>query len=82
MTTTQITAYKEILDFLVSAPSLEDILGFYPSLGTVERVHDLVAGNKAGTLTYKEAAELQAVVDLVPYMHAYRKWATQRNSAH
>ncbi len=82
MITPQITAYKEILDFLVSATSIEDILSFYPSLGTVERVQDLVTANAKGTLTYKEAAELQALVDLVPYMHAYRKWATRRNSAH
>ncbi len=82
MTTSQITAYKEILDFLVSASSMEDILSFYPSLGTVERVQDLVTANAQGKLNYKEAAELQALVDLVPYMHAYRIWASKRSSAH
>lgn len=82
MITPQITAYKEILDFLVSASSMEDILSFYPSLGTIERVQDLVTANAQGTLSYKEAAELQALVDLVPYMHAYRKWATSHRAAH
>lgn len=83
MTTTQITAYKEILEFLVSTTSCaEEILSFYPSLGTLERVRDLVDGNSAGTLNYKEKAELQAVVDLIPYMRAYRTWATNRLSAH
>jgi hypothetical protein len=82
MATTQITAYKEILEFLVSTSCAEEILSFYPSLGTVERVRDLVDGNSEGRLNYKERAELQAVVDLIPYMHAYRIWATNRLSAH
>lgn len=53
-----IAAYDEVLDFLASTPTLEQIIAFRPSGATRERVRYLLDMNRAGTLTAEEEAEL------------------------
>lgn len=53
------TAYDEILDFITSAPSLDEIINFQHSPETVERVNYLVQAAEEETLTDDEREELK-----------------------
>lgn len=53
------TAYDELLDFVTSAPTLEQIIDFQHSPATLERVAYLTTGEFAGTLTPEERDELR-----------------------
>ena len=53
------TAYDEILDFITSAPSLEQIVNFEHSPKTVERVNYLLQCVEDDTLTDIERDELK-----------------------
>jgi hypothetical protein len=48
----------EVLDFLVSAPTPEQIIAFHASRSTQARLRYLLDGNRDGTLTAQEKAEL------------------------
>lgn len=50
--------YDEIVDFFARGTSPEEILSFYPSPQTQERVRELLERNSADELTEEEAAEL------------------------
>jgi hypothetical protein len=52
-------AYDEILDFITSAPSLDEIKNFQHSPETLERVKYLVQADKEDTLTDSEHDELK-----------------------
>lgn len=52
-------AYDEILDFVTSAPTLEQIVQFQHSAETLERVAYLHEGAANGTLTEEEEDELR-----------------------
>ena len=53
------TAYDEILDFITSAPSLEQIVNFEHSPKTVERVNYLLQCVEDDTVTDIERDELK-----------------------
>jgi len=53
-------AYAEVLDFLVTSPSPQEILTFAVSAETQERLGDLLDQNREGELTELEQAELDA----------------------
>ncbi len=48
----------EVLSFLVSAPTPEQIIAFHASETAQERLRLLLDGNRNGTLTERERAEL------------------------
>ena len=48
----------EVLSFLVSAPTPEQIITFHASEAAQERLRLLLDGNRNGTLTERERAEL------------------------
>jgi hypothetical protein len=57
-------AYLEVLDFLTTQPSPQDILAFKVSPQTQERLSVLLHKNKENTLTEAEANELDAYEQL------------------
>lgn len=54
-----INAYEEILDFVTSAPTLEQIIAFEHSPNTLERVAYLTEHEALTNLTRKEKYELR-----------------------
>ena len=61
---TTVTVYDEILDYLASKASPEDILAFQASEEAEARASYLSDQNNKGTLTPEEAAELQHLLHL------------------
>ncbi len=55
------TLLDEVLDFLVSTPTPEQIIEFRPSEGARERVRDLLDRNRNGLLTAEENEELEDI---------------------
>jgi hypothetical protein len=51
-------AYDELLDFLTSAPTPEQIVTFSPSRHTRQRLNELLRRKRAGLLSAEEFAEL------------------------
>ena len=58
MESSQTTAYTELVEFLTSGPSREEIINFRPSKLTRQRVRYLMNAYRAGTLTDYESEEL------------------------
>lgn len=57
-------AYLEVLDFLVTRPTPQDILAFKVSPEAQERLSSLLDENREGTLTGSEVAELDVYEQL------------------
>ncbi|HXU37620.1 MAG TPA: hypothetical protein VN937_14760 [Blastocatellia bacterium] len=70
-------AYDEIVDFFARGTSSNAVIGYHPSTEAQERVHDLLAKNKAGTLTSEEAAELELFGELEHFMQLVKARAHQ-----
>ncbi len=62
MTTNRLV--DEITDFLVSTPTLEEIIAFKPSEVLDERVHYLLDLNSEGEITPEEHKELEKYIEL------------------
>ena len=58
MATARISAYDEVVDFLTSEPTPEQIIAFRPSPAVQERINHLLEANRNGTLTSDEQSEL------------------------
>jgi hypothetical protein len=71
------SAYRELLDFLSSTPAPGEVLRFLPGQVTVERLDYLLQGYKNGELSAREIGELDAVMELVPFMRAYQRQAAR-----
>lgn len=54
-----LTPTDEIMDFLLSAPTPQDIIGLRPSPATQERLRYLLDGNRNESLNDAERAELE-----------------------
>lgn len=54
----QSSVYDEVLEFLISAPTPEQIIAFRPPEATQARLRYLLDTNRAGTLTAEEQMEL------------------------
>lgn len=52
------TLSEEIIEFLASGPTPNEIIDFRPSQEVIERVHDLLYKNQGNTLSQDEAEEL------------------------
>jgi hypothetical protein len=52
------TLFDEILDFLASTPTPEQIIAFHPSDALQSRLRDLLERNRNGLLYAEESAEL------------------------
>lgn len=51
-------AFDEVYEFLLSAPTPQDVIAFRPSEATQARIAGLLAKSKDGALTLDEQAEL------------------------
>src|SRR5258708_37024244 len=49
---------NDVLDFLISAPTLEQIIAFHASNNAQNRLRTLLDTNRSGTLTMEQKAEL------------------------
>ncbi len=58
MAVVQANAFDEILEFLTSRPTPEQIIAFRPSEVIEARIHALLEANRNGTLTTEEQTEL------------------------
>jgi hypothetical protein len=56
--TLEAQAILEIAQFFASQPTLEQIIGFHASPELAERLHVLIAAEKAGTATDEDRREL------------------------
>jgi hypothetical protein len=61
-------AYLEVIDFLMTRPTPQDIVAFKVSPQAQERLRSLLNKNRAGTLTEPEVAELDAYEQLEQLM--------------
>lgn len=75
-------AYSELLELLSSSPNAEQILSFAPTPLTIERVRYLLDGLQAGTLTFREKAELDALYQLVVYKRMLNIGALKMQAHH
>jgi hypothetical protein len=57
-------AYLEVLDFLMTRPTPQDIVAFKVSSGAQDRLCSLLDKNREGTLTQAEVAELDVYEQL------------------
>lgn len=70
-------AYDEIIDFFARGTISSSVIGYRPSVDAQDRVHDLLAKNKAGTLTAEEASELELFGELEHFMQLVKARAHQ-----
>lgn len=59
MAVTHAPAYDEVFDFLLSAPTPQQVIAFRPGEATQERVRYLLDANRQGTLSAEEQSELE-----------------------
>ena len=71
-------AYDEVVTFLASGPSRNEIAAFRLSDETVTRVRQLLLKNSAGTLTPDEVEELDQCVQLDRIMLLIKSRARQQ----
>ena len=60
----QRTPSDEVLDFLLSSPTPEEVLALRPSSEAQERLRYLLDGNRQGTLNDAERGELEVSLQL------------------
>lgn len=70
--------FAEILDFMVSSPTPEDIIAFKPSVELDDRLTELLMKNKQDTLTDDEQKELEAFLQLNHFMNMLKIRARQK----
>ncbi len=58
MAVVRLSAYDEVLEFLTSTPTPQQIIAFRPSEATQTRINALLEANRDGHLTNEERAEL------------------------
>lgn len=51
--------YDEVLEFLLSSPTPDQVIAFRPSEAAENRIRELVEKSRAGRLTPEEAAEIE-----------------------
>lgn len=61
--------FAEVLDFIVSSPSPDDIIAFKPSAQLEARLSELLMWNKEGRLSADEQEELDAFLQLNHFMN-------------
>ena len=71
-------AYEEFVDFLAAGTTPQGVVDFNPSEKTKNKVADLIARQKAGTLSADETAELNQFLQLEHIMRLAKARARQR----
>jgi len=75
MATVQISAYDDIMEFLTSSPTPEQIIEFRPSEVMQERIRYLLDGNRAGKLTTEQRKELDEIEETEHFMRRLKLFA-------
>ncbi len=78
MTTEATTLFDEVLDFLASTPTPEQIITFQPSAVLQHRLNQLIERNHHGHLTAAEQAELDEFSRLNHFMSMLKIRARKR----
>lgn len=73
--------FSEILDFLVTSPTPDDILAFRPSSELEERLSYLMAKNKLDTLSDEEQQELESFLQVNHFVNMLKIRARQKLTA-
>ncbi len=73
--------YDEVLEFLVSAPTPEQIIAFHASDLTQAQVRDLLEANQNNVLTPEQAAELDQFEQVNHLVSLLKIYARQRLKA-
>ncbi len=79
ITPAQYRLSSEVIEFLVSGPSPENIINFRPSVEAQTRVTELLNKNQTGTLTPAEEAELDRYESLDYLITLMKVRARQRS---
>ncbi len=74
------TLFSEIIDFLASTPTPEDIIAFKPSGRLEQRVSDLLERNRQDTLTAEGRAELDEFLRMNHFMNMLKIRAREKLS--
>ena len=73
----RISAQDEVYDFLLSQPTLQDIVRFKPSVETQEHLRDLLEANRSGALSALQKAELDEYMHLGHFVRMLKIRARQ-----
>ena len=76
----QYALFDEILDFLASAPTQEQIIAFRPSDRLQSRASDLLDKNRSGNLTPDERVELDEFQRMNHFMTMLKARARQKSA--
>ncbi|MCB9457793.1 MAG: hypothetical protein H6671_17560 [Anaerolineaceae bacterium] len=74
------TLFSEIIDFLASTPTPEDIIAFKPSGRLEQRLSDLLERNRRDTLTAEGRAELDEFLRMNHFMNMLKIRAREKLS--
>jgi hypothetical protein len=72
--------YEELVDFIAGGSTADDVAAWSPSSQACERVADLIAAEKAGTLSDSDRIELERYMELEHLMRLAK--ARARRQAH
>jgi hypothetical protein len=72
------TLFDEVIDFLSSAPTSEEIIAFQPSEALKERSHYLFERNRQDALTLEEQHELDEFMRLNHFVNMLKIRAQQK----
>jgi histidyl-tRNA synthetase len=76
------TFIEEITEFLSRRPQRQEIIDFHASEKSQARIRELLAKNRAGTLTSEDQAKLNAVESLNHIFALLKASARQQAAAH
>jgi hypothetical protein len=71
--------YEEIVDFIASGSTPDDVAAWSPSQEARDRVEDLLRCEKAGTLSTQEKSELNHYLELEHLMRLAKARARRAN---
>jgi hypothetical protein len=72
------TPSEEVLDFLLSQPTPQQIIDLRPSTALQERLHRLLDGNRNQTLNEAERAELEEYLKLEHFVRQLKIRAREK----
>ncbi len=75
-----IRAYEEIVDFIASGTSPDDVIDFQPSEATTQRVAELIHREKTTGLSPEEKSELDHYMELEHIMRLAKAKARKYNT--
>jgi len=82
MAVQRLAAWEEVDDFLTSTPTPEQIIAFKLSEASQVRLADLLAKNRANTLTLSENEELDQMLAIDTFMGHLKAKASTKRHAH